>query len=376
MTTALHRQALDYLQRGWSVIPMGLTAEKKKPLVKWKRFQTTLPTEHDLQEWFSRPGANGVAIITGPVSGGLAVRDFDTEGGYGQWASANPTLAKSIPTVQTQRGNHVYFISDLSKTIKLADGEYRGAGVNVAPPSLRPPGFEYRWLVPLPAGPLPEIGHEVFIADGMNQSNQSNQSNQKPSSDLSEFSNLSDSLSVDSIITQTVPTKSGERNACVLKLARGLRYNARIAASEVAKLRDIVQQWHRFALPIINTKDFDSTWSDFLYAFDHARYPLGVNPLDLAAMRVDPLSLPEVASLYDGMPTRRLIGLCYQLAIMDVGKRFFLSTHDVARRLGIQQPQVWRLLRMLERDGVIKCTERGNERRATRYQWLGGADLE
>jgi hypothetical protein len=157
-----------------------------------------------------------------------------------------------------------------------------------------------------------------------------------------------------------------------LNLARGLKFNASLINADTDTLRGIVRRWHNQAVPIIATKDFDSSWSDFIHAFECAKHPLGLDLVDAAALRVDPNELPEVAENYDGLATRRLIGLCHALASLGGGWRFFLSVHDAAPRLDITPMQVWRLLRMLERDGVLECLERGNERRATRYRWIGG----
>jgi len=96
-------------------------------------------------------------VIFGKVSGGLVCRDFDVLAGYDQWAADHPELARALPTVATARGRHVYFCSNHRGIKKLTDGELRGAGYCLLPPSRHPAGTAYHWLNPLPEGQLPTI---------------------------------------------------------------------------------------------------------------------------------------------------------------------------------------------------------------------------
>jgi hypothetical protein len=65
------RAALEYLGRGFAVVPQLPRA--KHPCLRWKEFQTRLPTEEELRRWFRRWPKAGVAIILGRVSNVLAV---------------------------------------------------------------------------------------------------------------------------------------------------------------------------------------------------------------------------------------------------------------------------------------------------------------
>jgi hypothetical protein len=86
MTMNVLDAALRYRELGWSVIPMKtgkdpLTGEdeKKIPYVKWKKYQTELPSEMDLRYWFGEkwPNAN-IALICGGISRVFAI-DFDSQ---------------------------------------------------------------------------------------------------------------------------------------------------------------------------------------------------------------------------------------------------------------------------------------------------------
>ena len=64
---SLKKCALTYRDKyGFSVIPIRLD---KKPLIKWEKYQQTLPTEKEIEHWWRRwPGANR-GIVTGKLSG-------------------------------------------------------------------------------------------------------------------------------------------------------------------------------------------------------------------------------------------------------------------------------------------------------------------
>ncbi len=62
--------ALRYLRAGFSVIPVG---HDKRSLVPWREFQKCLPSEDQVVAWMQRWPNHNVAIICGPVSGGLGL---------------------------------------------------------------------------------------------------------------------------------------------------------------------------------------------------------------------------------------------------------------------------------------------------------------
>ena len=79
----LCRAALEYRRRDWSVIPTS----GKKARFEWKTYQKELPDPDLVHDWFSGQDSNidGIGVICGPVSGGLAVRDFDRLDAYRHW---------------------------------------------------------------------------------------------------------------------------------------------------------------------------------------------------------------------------------------------------------------------------------------------------
>jgi hypothetical protein len=128
---------------GWSLVPV----RGKKAVGRWKQHQVKAPSARVLQVLFSPATVTGAAVIHGPVSGGLVIRDFDDAGAYRDWKRSHRSLARKLPTVRTDRGFHVYFRGP-SLFEKLSDGEYRGTPgqYTLVPPSRHPSGRLYEWL--------------------------------------------------------------------------------------------------------------------------------------------------------------------------------------------------------------------------------------
>jgi hypothetical protein len=160
--------ALRYRDRGWSVIP--ICPHTKKPLIRWKVYQTRLPSEAEIRKWWKRfPNAN-VGIVTGAISSLLAV-DLDGQAGIAYFKEMSryfdlpPTAGYQTPRggrrllFQLPKGLHLKGHSWKDSKKKelvsfLLDGHY-----TLAPPSKLPDG-DYAWQEGLGLGP-----DDVGIAD-------------------------------------------------------------------------------------------------------------------------------------------------------------------------------------------------------------------
>jgi hypothetical protein len=154
--------ALEYVQRGWSVFPLGpptpATAEKKgehgRPLVAWKHLQERRTTVAEVRQWWKQWPNAGVAIVTGRISG-IVVVDVDPKHG-----GTSEGLPHTDCVALTGSGgkHHVYRYPASAKSVACqvnpddspdpirrgrdvrADGGY----INAAP-SLHYSGRNYSW---------------------------------------------------------------------------------------------------------------------------------------------------------------------------------------------------------------------------------------
>ena len=111
--------AMEYLERGWSIIP--IRPETKRPAIKWREYQTRQPTEEEVERWWTQWPDYDIALVTGEISGVLVV-DCDNE--ESQLAAEEAEMFSTVK-VKTKRGIHLYFEHP-------KDGKQRGprAGVN------------------------------------------------------------------------------------------------------------------------------------------------------------------------------------------------------------------------------------------------------
>ena len=153
---SLLMQACKYRRSGAAVIPC---APNKRPLLRWKKYQQTRPSELEVCRWFWSRTVRSLAIITGAVSGGLEVLDFDHPPLFRPWYQQVCAAGLHfLPVVQTPSGGyHVYYhTQSVAGNQKLAMApmpsatrkkyqtliETRGEGGYVlAPPS---PGYQLK----------------------------------------------------------------------------------------------------------------------------------------------------------------------------------------------------------------------------------------
>ncbi len=145
MGSLLLEQALDYRERGWSIVPLG--CRSKRPTQRWERFQTTHAGVHELRYWFERNADRNVGIVTGAVSG-LLVLDVDGDAGA---TSIDAKPIPATPTVQTGKGRHYYFAhpgGTIPNAVRIMPGvDVRAdGGYVVAPPSIHESGRQYAWI--------------------------------------------------------------------------------------------------------------------------------------------------------------------------------------------------------------------------------------
>ena len=68
--------AKKYIKSGISIVP---TDDNKRSIVPWKKYQSELASEEEINQHYNDPKAKGIAVICGQVSGNLEVIDIDTK---------------------------------------------------------------------------------------------------------------------------------------------------------------------------------------------------------------------------------------------------------------------------------------------------------
>lgn len=377
----LLKAATDYHRRGWSIVPILAGTKQPPPGVTWHQFQQKAASLATVYRWFARDDIGGIGILAGAVSGGLVVRDFDGDGAYARWQQDHPDLAAQLPTIQTGRGHHVYFHGDAAEIVHLADGELRGAGYTLAPPSLHPSGKRYAWILP-PSDELPEVDPE---AAGFLICAETPRLRDSETPNDSEGNEHETEYGFTRLFLQTIPNHVSQRNQRIFALCRLLKAEPRFATAHDGILLPVVREWHRLASPFISTKGFEDTWTDFLYGWARVKYPAGQGQLQTIVASIPPLvtddRLPPAAKAYESPELRRLVILCRELQAAAGDEPFFLSGRTATQLLGLDQAERGRVGRwlatLLVHDGILSITTQGTEHKATRYRYVaqdGGAE--
>jgi hypothetical protein len=352
--------AIEYARRGMSVIPVN----GKLPSTFWKHFQRQPADESMLRRLFGRNGVTGLAVILGSASGGLACRDYDDADAYRRWADAHADLAATLPTVQTKRGYHVYFAGP-DGFVVLDDGEYRATSGHycLLPPSRHPDGPIYRWVVPLPDGPLPVLDPvSAGLLPAVHAVFPDTQETQADSSLLTPVL----ASKIQYAISHTQPDGYGVRNLRLFDLARHLK--AIMPDASMDELQVIVRDWHSIALPNIKTKEWDETWVDFQDAFSRVRRPVGatLKKIDAAAKVQTPIGADANA---------RLVELCRAMqAHHGPGRQWPLSCRVAGEKIGVSHVVAAEKLKKLRRKGIIELVKYGGNEDsgvASEYRFIG-----
>lgn len=144
--------ASAYLDLGWSIIPVG---SSKKPLVKWKEFQTRHASMDEVKQWLSFTDFSGFAVVTGQISS-ITVLDID------QGSDFDVTTLPKTPFATTpSSGLHYYFksndkyLSNATGFVKNTDFRANG-GYAILPPTTGEKG-KYEWELSPRKQPLADL---------------------------------------------------------------------------------------------------------------------------------------------------------------------------------------------------------------------------
>lgn len=145
--------ARNYNKLGWSVFPVSSGTAKKKPLVKWTKFQDKLQSEGATVSLFGKFPDAGIGVATGKLSG-LCVIDFETTEAIRRFEASICALPQTIVSVTGRasgEGRHYFFRYPAGYNLrnsakKYKDTDFRGeGGYVVLPPSKHHSGKSYHW---------------------------------------------------------------------------------------------------------------------------------------------------------------------------------------------------------------------------------------
>lgn len=398
-------EALKLHGYGWCVLPMK--PQTKQPALKsWKRYQTQRPTDSTVRRWFPENASGGLAVVLGDVSGGLICRDFDQLPAYESWAAKYPQLAEFLPQSETGRGRHVFCRADavtvdqISSTgasiIPFGDGELRGGGYVVLPPSIHQSGKAYRWLIP-PTDSVPTVDLSAAglaqawgvespvlpaISPTLHKSTEENTRVLKSTEDnishrgrgqaavfVPDFESIRSEI--ERAIVATLPTGPGNRNKAVFQLARQLKGIGPLSEAEAKQLKPIVKEWHQRALPFITTEAFETTLAEFYRGWSKVKFPAGVLRSLLHEALAEPL--PHCCKLYETYEVKQLVALCRKLGQFWSPGPFHLASRSAAEVISASHTTIAKWLYLLTVDDVLELVEKGSQktRKASRYFYRG-----
>lgn len=356
------------------------------------------------------PDAN-VAVATGRQSG-IIVIDIDGPEGIESIQATQKQLEKlpAGPTVKTGNGWHLYFrhpdFEVRSRTGILPGVDIRADGAYViAPPSLHANGSSYQLKVApdkTPPSELPDSWRNLLVTGNVTQNAQESAESQETAGiprnsqegaeppetpriptnaqEISHPSNTRSRLSlhdaVREMIEKTLPTGPKQRHDKIFEFVRRLKALPELASEPVRGLQQLFRQWFERALPIIRTKDWDTSWHDFIFAWEECKTPWGTDSmteLHEQALSCEPPG-KAVAKYGPASPRAELAALCRQLQRRAGDAPFFLSVRKAAGLLDVSPMHASRWLRQLVGDGFLKLVSKGarHTRRASEFRYIGG----
>lgn len=161
-------QALDYVGRGWRVVPV-LPGSKRPALSRWVEAATADPDK--VRRWWTEdhPDA-GVGIVTGPRSG-IWVLDVDDHDALLDLEARHEQLPQTRTSITGSGGFHLLFAWPDGADVRNDAGRRLGPGLDVrgeggfivAPPTVHPNGTPYAWDLGEPEDVAPAPGWLVEL---------------------------------------------------------------------------------------------------------------------------------------------------------------------------------------------------------------------
>lgn len=159
MMTEILKLANEYLESGWSVLPVK--PEEKRPyMTNWLQYNRSRVSKDVMESWFTNLTGAGIGIVTGRISN-LVVLDVEN-----YCKIPIEELLKKYPTQMISRtgsgGYHLFYqyptrVAHIGNRVGLFEGiDLRAdGGFIVLPPTIHPSGGRYEWIKRGMAGVFP-----------------------------------------------------------------------------------------------------------------------------------------------------------------------------------------------------------------------------
>jgi hypothetical protein len=160
----------------------------------------------------------------------------------------------------------------------------------------------------------------------------------------------------------------GERNRRLFDLARWLRAVPELAQKGPEAAEAHVRQWWQVALRVIGTKDWDTSWKDFVIAWGRVRRPYGATIAGVRDAAHD--AVPQV----EGEPREerdilRLQRVCEELQRRHGDRPFPLSCRMAGKLIGVGHDWANQLLNRLRTSGDLQLVTEHDRLRKRGREW-------
>ena len=350
-----------------------------------------------------------IAIATGAESG-LVVVDVDPRSGGDETLAALERRLGPLPAtprVDTGGGGWHIYVAHPGHAVRGTLGGgidiKSDGGYVVAPPSGHASGGAYTWhpgLTPMdvPLAELPAEWRLALFSDRkkpgqpgvcytdsarplrLHRTTQTPQDTLVPpgrQSGLGEMLRAPPDDYTAWAIAQTLPRERGQRHSAIFGFARLIAARPDIAQRDTMALYRLAVRWHEAAVAHLGAGAIAAsaaeTAEDFLEGLGHVRTP-GMALPELAAALARDAPVPAAAADLDDT-AQRVAALCREMQRLSRdGDPWYLATRTLARLVpGVGSAMgASRVLRLLERLGILRCVQRGtvHGRQATVWRYV------
>ena len=171
--------------------------------------------------------------------------------------------------------------------------------------------------------------------------------------------------------TGFVPTAHKQNNELMLKIARHLLDLKRELGRELTQLevRRLIEEWFELTPAQFRSHPVDHYHMELLRAIGNAKVPLSTNPLAFAVVAAKQNTRPEwIQELPAIEPLRLIAAVCLELAGINGGGTFFVSSYQLGEAIDIPQRTAHHHLKVLIGAKRLKLVTQGTRNAANEYR--------